>query len=43
MTIKRVEDLVAKKVAEYPEDPTHNVSGDVRDPVMNRTGKLRVD
>ena len=30
MTIKRVGDLVAKKVAEYPEDPTHNVSSDAR-------------
>ena len=40
---KKSKDLVAKKVAEYPEDPTHNARSDARDPVMNRTGKLRVD
>jgi hypothetical protein len=37
-TIIRVEDLIAKKDAEYPEDPAHNICNGAQDPVMTRAG-----
>jgi hypothetical protein len=33
MTIIRVEDLIAKKDAEYPEDPARNVCNGAQDSV----------
>jgi hypothetical protein len=34
----RVEDLIAKKDAEYPEDPVRNVCNGAEDPVTTRAG-----
>ena len=37
-TIIRVEDLIAKKDAEYPKDPARNVCNGAEDPVTTRAG-----
>ena len=37
-TIIRVEDLIAKKDAEYPEDPARDVCNGAQDPVMTTAG-----
>jgi hypothetical protein len=37
-TIIRVEDLIAKKDAEYPEDPARDVCNGAQDPVTTRAG-----
>jgi hypothetical protein len=37
-TMIRVEDLIAKKEAEYPEDPARDVCNCAQDPVTTRAG-----
>jgi hypothetical protein len=37
-TIIRVEDLISKKDAEYPEDPACDVCNGAQDPVTTRAG-----